>query len=95
MFTTATIPLNFGNKKLYTTVTSAIGVTTVTEYEQETKTVSPASAAANGFQPQLAAAAAFNLPKPPQFANQVCYKGNGLLGKICCAQLRKFIFIDI
>ena len=54
MFTTATIPLNFGNKKLYTTVTSAIGVTTVTEYEQETKTVSPA--AANGFQPQLAAA---------------------------------------
>ena len=78
MFTTATIPLNFGNKKLYTTVTSAIGVTTVTEYEQETKTVSPA-AAANGFQPQLAAAAAFNLPKPPQFANQVCYKkGNGI-----------------
>ena len=69
VFTTATIPLNFGNKKLYTTVTSAIGVTTVTEYEQETKTVSPA--AANGFQPQLAAAAAFNLPKPPQFANQV------------------------
>ena len=68
MFTTATIPLNFGNKKLYTTVTSAIGVTTVTEYEQETQTVSPAAAA--GFQPQLAAAAAFNLPKPPQFANQ-------------------------
>ena len=87
MFTTATIPLNFGNKKLYTTVTSAIGVTTVTEYEQETKTVSPAAVAnTNGFQPQLAAAAAFNLPKPPQFANQVCYKGNGFLGKMCCAQ---------
>ena len=67
LFTTNTIQLNFGNKKLYTTVTSAIGVTTVTEYEQETKTVSPAAA---GFQPQLAAAAAFNLPKLPQFANQ-------------------------
>ena len=77
MFPTATIPLNFGNKKLYTTVTSAIGVTTVTEYEQETKTVSPAAAGGNGFQPQLAAAAAFNLPKPPQFANQVCYNLQG------------------
>jgi hypothetical protein len=51
LYETNTIPLLFGNKKLYSTVTSAIGVTTITEYEQEMRTIAPA--AANSFQQQL------------------------------------------
>lgn len=33
IYATNTIPINFGNKKLFTTITSSVGVTTVTEYE--------------------------------------------------------------
>ena len=45
LFTTKTLPIFFGNKKHYTTVTSEIGVTTVTEYEAgqaaQQKTIAP------------------------------------------------------
>lgn len=32
VFTTKSVPIFFGNKKMYTTVTSAVGVTTLTDY---------------------------------------------------------------
>ncbi len=39
VYATNTIPVNFGNKKLYTTITQSIGVTTLTEYlRQNAKT---------------------------------------------------------
>ncbi|XP_059079958.1 uncharacterized protein LOC131878073 isoform X2 [Tigriopus californicus] len=41
LFTTKTVPLMFGNKKMETTITSAIGVTTVTEYQPELRTAGP------------------------------------------------------
>lgn len=61
MFATSTIPLFLGAKKFFTTLTQAIGVTTVTEYEQATQTIGAANGLFNGFnfnqQPQLASVA--------------------------------------
>ena len=34
IFATSTIPISFGTKKTFTTITSKVGVTTVTEYER-------------------------------------------------------------
>ena len=54
LYTTATVPLLFGNKKIFTTLTSAIGVTKVTEYEPELRTVGPGAVPNNQpQQPQL------------------------------------------
>ncbi len=35
IYATSTIPISFGNKKTFTTITSKVGVTTVTEYQQQ------------------------------------------------------------
>ena len=61
MYATSTIPLFLGAKKFFTTLTQAIGVTTKTEYETATQTVSAASGLQGGgnglnFQQPLAPA---------------------------------------
>ena len=43
LYSTATIPLLFGTKKIFTTLTQAVGVTTRTEYELSTQTVNNAN----------------------------------------------------
>ena len=44
LFSTSTIPLFLGAKKFFTTLTQAVGVTTITDYEMATQTVAPAAA---------------------------------------------------
>ena len=62
LYTTNTIPLFFGNKKLFTTLTSAIGVTTITENPQPQATVAAALPQQPAFNPAaFNPAAAFNL----------------------------------
>ena len=41
VFTTKSVPIFFGNKKMYTTVTSAVGVTTLTDYVADTAASTP------------------------------------------------------
>ena len=45
LYSTSTIPLFLGAKKFFTTLTQAVGVTTITEYETSTQQVNNA----NGF----------------------------------------------
>ncbi len=72
IYKTNTVELNFGNKKLTSTITSAVGVTTVTEYEKEMRTVSPAAAAiAPGKPPAPQQKPLFNLPQLPALKPQV------------------------
>ena len=57
MYATSTIPLFLGAKKFFTTLTQAIGLTTITEYEPVTQTVSGGNGLLGGLnnfqQPQF------------------------------------------
>jgi len=80
IYATSTIPLHFGNKEIFTTITSAVGVTTVTEYEQQQQQVQqqtlppPALPVAPAYNPLAAAAAlqpSFTVTSRPVVQNTV------------------------
>ena len=48
VYATSTIPLFLGAKKFFTTLTQSIGMTTITEYETQTQSVSPNGGGAIG-----------------------------------------------
>ncbi len=60
IYATSTIPISFGNKKTFTTITSKVGVTTVTEYQRQQQSQQRTVVPQQGLNQLSPAAAAFN-----------------------------------